>query len=67
MLVGRIIRPVIGRYMFATCGNNGEIFEDIINLSNSNECSDEEIMVTDGDNVYFHWWETDENAKRVQC
>jgi hypothetical protein len=38
--------------------DNGETFEDAINLSNSmGTRSDEAFMIADGDNVYVTWWE----------
>lgn len=43
--------------------NNGETFEDTINLSNSsNALSDRALLVADGDNVYVSWWERNQTA-----
>jgi hypothetical protein len=50
--------------MFARSTDNGEMFEDTINLSNSTERSNEGTMVADAEYVYVQWWETDDSAQR---
>jgi hypothetical protein len=43
--------------------DNGETFEDTINLSNTMDAkSDRAIVLANGDNVYATWWERNQTA-----
>jgi hypothetical protein len=45
--------------------DNGETFEETINLSNTSDTrSDQAQIVAEGENVYLSWWEKSENGTR---
>lgn len=49
--------------LLARSTDNGETFEDTINLSNTtNARSDRALIDADGDNVFVTWWETNQTA-----
>jgi hypothetical protein len=42
---------------FAKSTDNGETFDDTINLSNANGRSEDASIAASGDNVYVTWWD----------
>jgi hypothetical protein len=50
---------------FARSTDNGETFDNIINLSNAMGRSDDSNIAASGDNVYVTWWDNKTGTREV--